>query len=239
MLPIIEAPSYEITLPVSKKTLKFRPFLVKEQKILLMAMESKEDDVTENNVKQVLQNCTLSDIDVNSLPLVDIEYYFLNLRARSVGEVVETRYKCENDVGGKPCGNVMETSFNVLDVEVELPENTEETIEITPDVGVKMKYPSFSVVDKLKGLDAATDMAFELILECVDYVYDKDNFYYAHETPKEELMAFIESLTNEQFLKLEKFVENLPKIHKNIEIVCSKCGFVHNIEVQGLNNFFS
>ena len=120
-LPKIDTPVYEIELPISKKKLKFRPFLVKEQKNLLMAYEADDAETINSNIKQILLNCIIDEkIDIDEIPIVDIEYYFLNLRARSVGEVVETKYKCENKVDDKVCGNVMETSFNVLDVDIEL-----------------------------------------------------------------------------------------------------------------------
>ena len=239
MLPKIEAPSYELVLPVSNKTIKFRPFLVKEQKILLMAMESGEKSVIENNIRQVLQNCALTPIDVENLPLIDIEFFFLNLRARSIGEVIETKYKCENEVDGKPCGAVNDVSFNILDTQVEMPEEKSDLIPITDTIGIKMKYPDFSVIKKLEQAETITDIGFELVIDCIDYVYDGDNLYHAHETPKEELMQFLESLTKEQFDKLESFVDNMPKLEKKINFICTKCGFNHNINVQGLDDFFS
>lgn len=239
-LPKIDAPTYEISLPVSKKNVKFRPFLVKEQKILLMAMESGEKDVIENNIRQVLQNCSLEQaIDVENLPLIDIEYYFLNLRARSVGEKVETKYRCENDVDGKPCGHINDVSFNILDTKVEFPEEMNDTIPLDGKIGIKMKYPEFSVIRKLENAETITDVGFELVIDCIDYIYDEDNIYHAHETPKEELMQFLESLTKEQFDKIESFVDNMPKLEKKINFICSKCGFNHNINVQGLDDFFS
>lgn len=237
-LPKIDAPTFEITLPISKKTIKFRPFLVKEQKILLMAMESKEKDVIENNIEQILQNCAITEVDVSTLPLIDIEYYFLHLRARSVGEVIESKYKCQHEVGGEVCGNSMDVSINVLDINVQMPTKAEDTIMLTESVGIKMKYPDFSVVEKLQEIPNATDMAFELVLNCIDYIFDGDNLYYTHETPRQEMMEFLESLTKDQFAKLEEFIEDLPKLNKNVDITCSKCGFVHHIEVQGLDNFF-
>ena len=239
MLPKIEAPSYELVLPVSNKTIKFRPFLVKEQKILLMAMESGEKSVIENNIRQVLQNCALTPIDVENLPLIDIEFFFLNLRARSIGEVIETKYKCENEVDGKTCGHVNDVSFNILDTQVEMPEEKSDLIPITDTIGIKMKYPDFSVIKKLEQAETITDIGFELVIDCIDYVYDGDNLYHAHETPKEELMQFLESLTKEQFDKLESFVDNMPKLEKKINFICTKCGFNHNINVQGLDDFFS
>jgi hypothetical protein len=238
-LPKIDAPTYEITLPVSKKQLKFRPFLVKEQKILLMAMETGEKEIIENNIKQILQNCAISDFDVDATPIVDIEYYFLNLRARSVGEIVETKYKCENVVNSEVCGNVMDTKFNLLDIELEIQnELAEDTIVLSGDVGIKMKYPDFAVVEKLQQSDSVTDSAFEFIIECIDYIYDSDNVYYAHETPQEEIQVFLESLTKEQFEKIETFVDRLPKLSKKIEATCKKCGFHHTINVEGLEDFF-
>jgi hypothetical protein len=237
-LPKIATPTFDITLPLSQTKIQFRPFLVKEQKILLMAMESGEKDVIESNIKHILSDCLLTEIDIDSLPLVDMEYYFLNLRARSVGEIIQSKYKCENIVDEKICGNSLETSFNILDIKLEVNEEVDSVIELGNGVGIKMKYPSFEVVDRIKGLDSVTDAAFELIVECVDYIFENDNFYYAHETPKPELMTFIESLTKEQFDRVEKFVENLPSLKKELDITCPKCGFNHNITIEGLESFF-
>jgi hypothetical protein len=204
-----------------------------------MAMESGEKSVIENNIRQVLQNCALTPIDVENLPLIDIEFFFLNLRARSIGEVIETKYKCENEVDGKTCGHVNDVSFNILDTQVEMPEEKSDLIPITDTIGIKMKYPDFSVIKKLEQAETITDIGFELVIDCIDYVYDGDNLYHAHETPKEELMQFLESLTKEQFDKLESFVDNMPKLEKKINFICTKCGFNHNINVQGLDDFFS
>jgi hypothetical protein len=237
-LPKIDTPKYEVILPVSKKKVNFRPFLVKEQKILLMAMESGESNFIQNNIKQVLQNCSIDEIDVSSLPMVDVEFYFLNLRAKSVGEIVETKYKCENEVDGKKCDNTMEVSYNILDVEVKMTENSDDIIKLTDSVGIKMKYPNFSVVDSLKDVDSLTDIAFELIIQCIDYIYDGDDLYYAFETPKEELNEFLDSLTKEQFTRIEKFIEDIPRIEKIIEMKCSKCGYEHKIVAKELTDFF-
>ena len=237
MLPKIEAPTYSITLPVSKTKLTFRPFLVKEQKILLMAMESQDEETVETNVRQILQNCAVSEIDIDLLPMVDVEFYFLNLRAKSIGELVETKYKCENTVDDKVCNNPLVVKFNALDVDITIPENND-VIPLTDTIGVKMKYPNFSVIEKMKKTDSLTDIAFELIRECIEYVYDNDVFYYSHETPKEELNSFLDSLTQEQFKKVEEFIDNLPSIQKTIDIKCSKCGFDHKIVLKDLNSFF-
>ena len=236
MLPKIDVPSYDIVLPVSKTKVTFRPFLVKEQKILLMAMESEESDFIESNIKQILRNCSLTELNIDDLPLVDIEFYFLNLRAKSVGEEVETKYKCENMVDEKPCGNIMEVKYNVLDVDVRIPEG-DGLIKLAEDIGIKMKYPSFAVLNKLKSQESAS-VAFELIAECIEYVYDKDNLYYTNEIPKEELEAFLDQMTTEQFKDVQKFIEELPRIEKTIDIKCSKCAFEHKIVSKELTDFF-
>ena len=239
-LPRIDAPTYEITLPVSKQNLKFRPFLVKEQKILLMAMESGEKEVIENNVYQILNNCTLSkEIELDDLPVVDIEYYFINLRARSISEVVESKYKCENTVNDTVCGNTMDSEFNLLDITTtKTPENFSDIIALSPTVGLKLKYPTFAITKELQQTDSVTDSAFKLLVSCIDYIYDEDNIYHAHETPPDEIMAFLESLTKQQFGKIEEFVNTMPKINKVVEMKCKKCGFEHKIAIEGLEDFF-
>ena len=123
-LPKIDSPIYELTLPMSKKQVRFRPFLVKEQRNLMMAIESDDKDTIEKNIKQVLHNCTVTeDVDIETLPIIDVEYYFIQLRARSIGEVVENKYRCENVVEETPCGNLMTVNFNLLDIQLTRDEN--------------------------------------------------------------------------------------------------------------------
>ena len=238
-LPKIDTPIYDLELPLSKKKIRFRPFLVKEQKNLLMAMESGDRESIEQNVKQVLNNCTVTEgIDIEKLPVIDIEYYFLQLRARSVGEVVENKYRCDNTVDEKVCGNIMETSLNLLDIKVDGVVEGKDVIELTDTISIKLKYPEFSVLNKLSKLTSVSDIAFEMIAESVEYIYDGEQFYYAKEVEKKEIVEFIESLNHQQFGKIEDFFANLPKIEKTIEMKCSRCGFEHKLEVEGLESFF-
>lgn len=237
-LPKIDAPIYELTLPLSKKQIRFRPFLVKEQRNLMMAMESDDKETMEKNIKQVLHNCTLSEgVDIDSLPIVDVEYYFIQLRARSVGEVVTNKYKCENPVEDKPCGNLMEAKFNLLDIKVDHNDIKDE-IQLTDTISIKLSYPKFSVLDAAKEIETATDMAFEMIVSSIVNIYDGEQFYYANEVDRQELVDFVDSLNQEQFGKIEDFFSNLPKLNKTLEMDCGKCGFHHTIEVEGLENFF-
>ena len=238
-LPKIDVPVYELDLPLSKKHIRFRPFLVKEQKNLLMAMESGDKQSIEQNVKQVLNNCTVTEgIDIEKLPVLDVEFYFLNLRARSVGEVVENKYRCDNKVDDKVCGNIMETSLNLLEIKVENLVDGKDVIQLTDEISIKLKYPEFSILSKLSKLESVSDVAFKMIAESVEYIYDGEQFYYAKETTTEELIEFIENLNQVQFAKIEDFFANLPKIEKKIEMKCSRCGFEHKLDVEGLESFF-
>jgi len=238
-LPKIDSPVFELDLPLSKKHIRFRPFLVKEQKNLMMALESDDRLTIEQNVRQVLTNCTITEgLDVDTLPVIDVEFYFLNLRARSVGEVVENDYICTNEVDGKQCGGKMKGTLNLLDVSVDFDPNIKDTVKINDTISIKMKYPEFSLVDKLSKKDSAVDIAFEVVVQSIEWIFDGEQYYYAKETPKEELMQFIESLNQEQFSKLEEFFNHLPVMKRQMKMKCGKCGFDHVINMEGLESFF-
>ena len=238
-LPRIDCPIFEIKLPLSNKSIKFRPFLVKEQKNLLMALEADDKQTIERNIKQILHNCTITeDVDIESLPVVDVEYYFINLRAKSVGEVVENNYICNNEVDGVKCGNKMKVSIDLNTIKVDSVKPDDSLINLTGSISIKLKYPEFSIVERLADTENTIEAAFKVIVDSIEYIFDGDQYYYANETDPKELMEFVESLNQEQFAKLEKFFDSLPKIKKDVEIKCSKCGFDHSITVEGLENFF-
>jgi len=238
-LPKIDTPIYDLILPLSKKEIRFRPFLVKEQKNLLMAMEADDKESIEKNVKQVLINCTLTDgIDIDRLPVIDVEFYFLNLRARSVGEVIENSYRCDNEIEEKKCGNIMKTSLNILDVKVENVNEDKTEIQLTDKIFLKLRYPEYSLLKKMAKLEDASSIAFEMIAQCVEYIFDGEQYYYSNEVSIEEMIEFIENLNQQQFEKIESFFSNMPKLQRKIEIKCSRCGFDHRIDVEGLESFF-
>ena len=238
-LPKLEVPTYELELPLSGKKIKYRPFLVKEQKNLMMAMESGDAETIQYNVREILNVCTLTPgIDVDELPIIDIEYYFINLRAKSVGEFVESKYRCNNDASGTECGNIMETKINLNEIKPEWEEKVDPEIKLTDKIVIKMRYPRFGIVRDSVNMDNITDVTFNMIVNSIEYIYDGEQFYYAKETTKEELLEFIEQLSQQQFEKIEKFFANLPKMKRNITLTCSRCGFIHNMEVEGLENFF-
>ena len=194
-LPKLDVPIYELELPLSKKKIRYRPFLVKEQKNLLMAIESSDSNTVQQSVRDILNNCTITDgVDIDKLPIIDIEYYFINLRAKSVGEVVESRYKCNNIVDDKECGNIMEKEIDLTKIQVTFPENTESEIQLTPKISIKMKYPEFSVVkDSLKYEDIS-QVTFNMIAQSIEYIYDGEQFYYGHEAQPGEMLEFVEGM---------------------------------------------
>jgi hypothetical protein len=242
MLPKIDVPMYDLVLPLTKKKVRFRPFLVKEEKILLMAMEAEDDTATLTAVKQIINNCCLTeDLDVDSLPITDLEFFFLNLRARSVNEIVDLQYRCNNKVKNdkdeeKECGNVVKLEINVLEIEPTIPKNHTNKIELSSEMGLVMKYPTFKIVEMAEGSDI--EKLMHILLGCVDYVYDKDNIYYGKDIPKKELQEFIENLTGEQFAKIQEFFDTMPKISKKVHFGCSKCGYKEDIVIEGIQNFF-
>ena len=238
-LPKLDVPTYEIELPVSKNKIKYRPFLVKEQRNLLMALESQDSNSTQQAIRDILINCTLTEsIDIDKLPIIDIEYYFINLRAKSVGEVVESRYRCNNIVDDKECGNIMEKSVNLTDIKVQIAEDVKPEIQLTPQITIKMKYPEFGVVKDSLRFEDINEVTFNMIAESIEYIYDGEQFYYGHEAQPGEMLEFLEGMNQEQFSKIENFFDNLPKLAEKIEIDCSKCGFHHKIDVEGLESFF-
>jgi hypothetical protein len=238
-LPKLDVPTYEIELPVSKKKIKYRPFLVKEQKNLLMAIESNESITIQQNVKDILYNCTLTEgIDIDKLPIIDVEFYFINLRAKSVGEVVESRYKCNNIVNDKECGNIMEKDINLLEIKVQMDDKISPEIQLTNKISIKMKYPEFGIVQDSLKFDDINDITFNMIANSIEYIYDGEQFYYAHEAQPGEMLEFVEGMNQEQFSKVEAFFNSLPKLKETIEMDCKKCGFHHKIDVEGLESFF-
>lgn len=237
MLPKIDTPVYEVTLPISKEKILFRPFLVKEQKILLISSQSDDPEFVNNNIKQILRNCCISEINVDKLSSVDIEFFFINLRARSIGEIVETKYRCENLIGEEPCKNLMNVNINLIDIEVDT-SNYTDIVKLTNNIGIKMKCPNFDTISIIENenIDYVTK-TFEVIKNSIEYIFDDNNFYYPNETPEKELQEFIESLSVDQFKKIEEYFKQIPKVREEIGIKCSKCGFEHKIVLEGMQNF--
>jgi hypothetical protein len=242
-LPKIDVPVYSTKLISTGKTVKYRAFTVKEEKLFLMANESEEVDTVIDSIKQVLNNCIMTKgINVEELPLFDIEYLFLKLRAVSVGEVVNLRYKCNNILpklegeDEKKCNHIVEIDLNLNEI---TPESVkiDKTIQITDTMGVTMKYPTF---DLLKEFDAnqEVDSIVKMTVKCIDFIYDKDNVYYAKDAKEEELIDFVESMQSKDLEKVKDFFSSMPKLKKNLDFKCIKCGYEEKIELEGIQSFF-
>jgi hypothetical protein len=242
MLPKIDVPVYEAILPSNKKTVKFRPFLVKEQKLLLMASQGTEVKETIDAIKQILKNCVLSEVDIDTLPVFDLEFLFLNLRARSVNEMVSIRYKCNNQITDsegeiKVCSGHVDYELNVLDIKPEFGPNHTNKIMISENMGMVLKYPTFEIMRKLESTDE-NEMVFELLLNCVDFIFDKDQIYHSKDVPKEELVEFIDNLQQKHLELIKEFFDSMPKVKKDLDFKCSKCGHEDKITIEGVQSFF-
>jgi hypothetical protein len=243
MLPKIDVPVFSINLISTGKEVKFRPFTVKEEKLFLMANESNDLKTVVDTTKQVLNNCIISDIDVDKLPIFDIEYLFLNIRARSVSEIINLNYKCNNDIKNEndddthKCGHTVKIDVNILDIKPKNNVKQETKIEITDKVGMVMRYPNFETVKKYE-TGNQTDVIMKLTANCIDYIYDNDQIYYAKDTTEEELIDFIEGMQSKDLEKIKNFFDNMPRISKDLDFKCGKCGYDEKITVEGLESFF-
>lgn len=233
-------PTYELTLPSTKEVLKVRPFNVKEEKLLLMALESKDFDEIIKTVKQVISNCLLKgDVNIDKLPFFDIDYIFVFLRGKSVGDTVEVNLTCNNVLeDGNKCGNVFETDLDISKCVVIWPEGVVDDIKLSEKQGVKMRYPNYATMKRMEGVNPV-DQKTSIIVNAIDYIYDAKGQYSWKDYSKEELKEFVEGLTEENYGKLEAFVDNFPTIMVNLEGTCNKCGFHHNVRYSDFYDFFT
>lgn len=237
-LPVQSTPTYTLEIPSSKETLKYRPFLVKEQKALLLAQQSEDTKVMVDTLKSVIKSCAQSKLDVEKLAVFDLEYVFSQIRAKSVGENVELFFYCDtcDDENAK-----VKISIDLTKLKVEHFAGHDAKIPLFDDVGVVMKYPNINVVnniEKIGNLSSEVDLVFDIIIECIEYIYDTSEIYHAKEQSKKELADFINNLTAEQFEKIENFFETMPKLRKSVDYRCPVCQKEHHKTLEGLNNFF-
>jgi len=237
-LPKIDLPVYDFTIPSSGKVIRVRPFTVKEEKLLLMAIESKVAADIIATVKQVINNCVQDDIDVDKLPFFDIDYMFIFLRAKSVGDQVAVSLTCNNVLeNGEECGNVFEVEADVSNVELIRHDGVSDDIKLGPASGVKMRYPNYGIMRKLEELPEI-DKKTHIIVSSIDYVYDKTGMHSYKDYTTDELKDFVEGLTEENYKKLERYVDLFPSISGKIEADCPKCGFHHNVRYTEFYDFF-
>lgn len=234
-LPMMQTPTYELTVPSTKKKVKFRPFLVKEEKALMIAQQSEDSQTMIDTLKSVISNC-VRDIDVDKLALFDIEYIFIQLRAKSIGEISEMMYSCLECKDPKAKISI---NLDLTEINVEFHDEHTNVIDLFNEVGVKMKYPSIELLNNVSEIDfESPDQALNLIANSIEYIFDGDRIYDIEDQTPEELIQFLENLTHGQLQKIKKFFDTMPKLNKKIEFNCPVCKFHHKQTLQGIQNFF-
>jgi len=236
-LPMQSTPTFNLRVPSTGKTVRFRPFLVKEEKALLIAQQTEDMKVMVDTLRQVLKDCVLDDIDVNKLATFDLEYMFLQIRGKSVGETVDLIFQCDEDHGELNEKARVKITIDLSNIEVNKKEGHDSKIQLFNGVGVVMKYPTLEMAQDMADLSNIDDI-FNLVAESIDYIYDGEEVYYAHEQTKAELLQFLNNLTTEQFLKVQQFFETMPKLSYEVDYKCPICGKEHNKVLEGLANFF-
>ena len=236
-LPTISTPTYELVLPSSNKKIKYRPFLVKEEKILILAMESQDTKQIARAVKDVISHCILSrGIKVEKLATFDIEYLFLNIRGKSVGEQIEVMVTCPDDSKTQ-----VPMSINVDNIKVKTDEKHSTDIILDDVYTLRMKYPSLNEFIK-NNFGAMQEMnvddTFDLIASCIDQVYSEEESRASEECTKKELTTFVESLNSSQFKKVENFFETMPKLSHTVQVTNPNTKVESEIKIEGLQNFF-
>lgn len=239
-LPMNSTPVYTLTIPSSGKQVKYRPFLIKEEKALLIAQQSEDPTVMINSLKQVIESCLAvkgnDEIDTDQFATFDLEYIFCQLRAKSVGESIDLMLKCDTCEDEKAVAKVV---VDLTELQVVKPEDHNKDIKLYDDVGVVLKYPTIEIIEKLEKLSQNNiDQIFDIIVECIDYIYTTDEVFHAKDQSKQELLDFVNNLSSDQFAKVQKFFETMPKMSKQISYSCPVCGKKHDKVLEGLNSFF-
>ena len=238
-LPTIETPTYELKLPSSNKKIKYRPFLVKEEKILIIALESQDQNDITNAVTDVLKKCILTKgIDVDSLPTFDIEYLFLNIRAKSIGEDIKLTVTCPDDKETK-----VPVTIYVDEIKVIKPKGHTTDIILDDNMTLRMKYPSLTqFIENNFSIDDASESivnkTFKVVADCMDTVYTEEDAWEAKDYTPSERLEFIEQLNSKQYKKVEKFFETMPKLSHTIEVVNPNTKKKGSVILEGLADFF-
>ena len=232
-LPVINAPTYELTIPSTGQTVQYRPFLVKEEKILLMANEGGEASEIVRAMKQIIGNCIQNGYNTDNMPLFDVEYIFLKLRSKSVNEFSEVGFRCPE------CDEVNRVQIDLSGVEISVDDTHSNKVELTNDIGLIMKYPQLDSVN-INDLESNdVNAVFEVISSCIDSIYQGEEIHDSGDYTKQEISEFINNLTQEQFLKIQQFFDTMPKLSHTVPYKCGKCEYDEPLLLEGLQNFFA
>jgi hypothetical protein len=237
-LPTISTPTYELEIPSIKKTIKYRPFLVKEEKILIIAMESEDSKQIADAVKNVISNCLITrGIKIEKLSTFDIEYLFLNIRGKSVGETVNVLITCPDDGVTK-----VPVSINLDEIKVEVSDQHSRDIKLDDALTMRMKYPSIQEFIKSNFSntnDVSVDDTFDLICSCIEQVYSEEESWNASDFSNKDLIQFLEQLTSNQFKEMEKFFETMPKLSHTVSLKNPNTNVESTVVLEGLSSFFA
>ena len=235
-LPIIETPRYELTLPSQDIKVQFRPFLVKEEKILLVAMESKDNNEIITATKDILKACTFDKLEIDSLPMFDIEFLLLQIRSKSVGEVANFKVICPDD---KQTATDVELDLSTVEAQVDDEHNNNVVIDEERKLGLVLNYPSLGITKA--GFDVNkenVDTMFNVVASCIDHIYEGDKTYPAKDSTKKELVDFLEGLSQQAFIKIRKFFDTMPQLRHEVEVTNPKTGVKSKVTFKGLQDFF-
>ena len=234
-LPTIVTPSYELTLPSNGKKIKYRPFLVKEEKILILAIESNSIKDISRAIKDVLKSCILTKgVKIDELPTFDIEYLFLNIRSRSIGESIDLVITCPDDNETK-----VNKQIYIDEIEVKTNEDHNPDIKLDDTYTMRLKYPSLDqFIDENFNFDETKDNSFDIISSCIEMVYSDEEAWEAKDCTKKELLEFVERLNSSQFKEVEKFFDTMPKISHDIEVENPNTKVKSTVKLEGLASFF-
>ena len=230
-LPIIEVPKYSVTIPSNGESVVYRPYLVKEEKVLMIAMESENQEQVMRAVKEVIAACTFNKINVDNLTVFDMEYVFLKLRSKSVGEVSKIGVKCGE------CSTLNDIEVQLDTLEVSKPTEDNSVVMVTDKIGVKLRYPTIKDASALSKYEG-TEAAMKTIVACIDNIFDDEKVYPAKDSTPKELEQFLDSLNSEQFKKMQQFFETMPSLSHDAKFTCSSCGHQNELLIKGLANFF-
>jgi len=234
-LPKLEVPIYELTVPSTDEKIKYRPFLIKEEKILLIAMESGANEDVIQAVKQIVSECTFNTLKLGNMPMFDVEYIFLQIRSKSVGEVSKLKILCRDD--GETYANV---EVDLTEIEVQVNDDHTNKIELTDEMGVIMRYPTIDSFSTAGISDITADNMLDVIVACIDKIYDKkgEEVYDSKDSSKKELMDFVEQMNTTQFQDVQAFFDSMPKLRHEITVVNPKTKVENKVALSGLNDFF-
>ena len=235
-LPVVDTPRYELTLPSTDVKVQYRPFLVKEEKILYMALESGDEQQMQSATRDILKQVTFNKLDVEQLPTFDVEYIFLQVRAKSVGEVAKFKIICPDD--NETYGDI-EVDISKVEVQVDDAHTNDVKLDEGRKLGVVMRYPNMKVLYDTQGIKSLKyEDIINLIIGCVEYIYEGDKNYPTKDSTREELKEFFENLSQEQFSRLRKFFDTMPKLRHECKVKNPKTGVESTVTFSGLQDFF-